>query len=613
MIPCAEPPRSVGFLDAGRLLAIQTRSSVRLCSVGAGTTRLLPLAPGTIPVTVAYSPASGATMAVATQTNVFLFVATTGRMQRLPLPAGEVPNHLVFSGDGRVLLLASPHVLRLWDVAGAALRDRSIRTPQEIEGVTCSRNGEVLAAWGGRTAWVWSARTGKLVGTPLDHGAELRSVVFSGAGQAQVMTTSSDRIRFWDARTGRSELSPLVSPGGMGLVAADLTRARLAASVPGPIVRIWKISAARLPVRLMRSETLQDACFAPGGNELLTADLDTCRVWDPALGVPRGTARPLLKSGYRAAFSDDARLVATAGTGTVRLWEVQSGRMTVLPGKVDGRETCLSVSPRGRWVAVGTSRPGAQIWDAATGRAGFTSLTLHAAPRRFAFSDDERFLVSTGQNSLEVSDLATHLSISPLFLDERLLWAGFVPGGSVLIAASGTRLFRWDLARAGSHPDSLSLPALIRAVTIDPSGRRLAVSTADQLVRMCDLVRLRISGSPLRHTDRVHALAFSPNGELLVTCQGGSRVVLWDLHTEQPCGRPLDLREDVLRLEFHPTGSSLAIRTSNAMYLWRIPVATDSFDRMQQRTWLSLDTRDTSRGVEAIPAAEWCQLRDRLR
>lgn len=612
-LPCKEEPRSVGFLNHGKLLALQMTDSIRLCPVNGGTERRLPLAPGLAPVKVVYAPAAGKALAVATQTGVFLYTPATGHLQRVPLPLGETAPYLSFSRDGRVLLLGSMERVRLWDVARGVLRPVSLRPPRDAEGVACSPDGARVASWSEKTVWVWSARTGQRLGPALTSGAELRSVAFSPLDPNEVLTTTADQVWCWDAKTGRQKRPPLVSLGGWGASAWDPRRTRLAVSTPGAVVRIWKTSSENSTVReLTRSETLQEASFTPDGQTLVTAELDRYRVWDTARGAARSPAHLLGSPVYRAAFSGDARLLATTGPDAVRLWDVPTGRMTILPGPLRGPGTSLAVSPRGRWVAVGTDPPGVRIWEAATGQPVVPPRTCQEDPQRLVFSDDDRFLVALGMNTVEVMDLGGNLLIRPLRLPDRM-WADFVPGTQVLILAGGSRVYRWDLGQRDSQPDLLNLPARVSAMTVNAAGRRLAVATADQRVQVYDLKSLRAFGPPLRHTGRVHALAFSPDGRLLATCESRSRVTIWNTRTGQPCGRPVDLHEDVLRLMFHPAGDTLALRTSSAAYLWRLPAVTDSRERLQQRTWLSLDARDTSRGVEAIPAPEWRLMRDRLR
>jgi eukaryotic-like serine/threonine-protein kinase len=76
----------------------------------------------------------------------------------------------------------------------------------------------------------------------------------------------------------------------------------------------------------------------------------------------------------------------------------------------------------------------------------------------------------------------------------------------------------------------------IRSLAISPEGRRALSASADQTVRLWDV----LSGQELRcfkgHSDEVTAVAFSPDGKLAASAGRDRCVRLWDVHTGEARG-----------------------------------------------------------------------------
>ncbi len=229
---------------------------------------------------------------------------------------------------------------------------------------------------------------------------------------------------------------------------------------------------------------------------------DALRRAMPAMRIERVLKDPNLDAAHAgtawsAAFTPSGQRVASAGNdGTVKIWEVLSGRLiqtiqVFTPASDEYGVTAIAFSPNGKTLA------------AATG-------------------DGRIFLYSTTDWE-ELDELNAHKGV---------IWGlTFSPDGNFLASGGADTVVRlWDLTNNRLALELKGHTGTVEALTFNNDGSRLASAGADKVALVWDTGSARIVYSLVGHTGIVNGVAFSPDGKRLATAGGEDRTIrIWDM------------------------------------------------------------------------------------
>ncbi len=490
-------------------------------------------------------------------------------------------------------LYESSAELTLWDSA----RKEIIRTHARVyEPVAVSSDGDLFACLESPAGAVVirDMRTGEVIGTP-PHPGTIFTLAFSPDGNrlaAGVGSGPKDAAAVvWDVETGRVVCRCSGYQAPVGLVAFNPDGGQLAAAsqAPNELV-LWDATDGHEIRRFSQAGEIRAMAFSPRGDLLASTDSHHIVFWDVATGTARRTIsrqndRPsedYLDTTwgndyvFAIAFSRDGRYLAAGatgsirerherirrpGAGTVRLWEVGTGRQVLLLRGGIGRAYSLSFSPDGRRIAWCGRENGLTVCDLERLQ---TAMSLRGEGL-VAVSPDGR-LVACCDGRAHIYETASGRLV------QRLLGEGIFNALGVAFSHDGKRIAgglvggTWDVpiweVATGRKVGSLKAEGPAFGIAFSPDDR-LVLLAHGQRLRVCEATTGNVVFEP-KSQDKIYCGAFSPDGSRLATgglksvYVSGGEVVVWDVATWKPVRRFSGLFNGATSVAWNHDGSQIA-------------------------------------------------------
>ncbi|HEU5475284.1 MAG TPA: WD40 repeat domain-containing protein [Actinophytocola sp.] len=475
---------------------------------------------------VAFSP-DGQTLAIASGDDTLRLLDITD--PHTPVALATLPGHrngvasVTFSPDGHTLATGGgDHAVRLWNVTNRRNPSESavlVGHADLVNAVTFSPDGRLLASASyDHTARLWDPARATPLSVLGEHTDLVYSAAFSLDGRTLATASADNTARLWDLTDpGKpTTVSILVSHAGGSLdtnaiatVAYSPDGRTLATGSYDHTVRLWDLPESASTGRV---GSIRPLLPSPDGRGLHAvtagASVHFWNITDRSRLTDRVTTAPIGNiPDATAAFSADARLLATTTDNSIRLWEFADPRhlipvATLTPAQTADDVNVPAFSPDGHLlIVVGVRKRLARLWDITDpGKPVLLAdfpLTSHTnSLNSVRFSPDSRYLVTAG------------------FDHSVRFWKLDDPRHPT------------EFAAVGGHTNAVTM------VAFSPDQHTMATASFDNTVRLWDVT------DPLRpteiatltgHTGFVEAVEFSPDGHLLATGSDDRTARLWDI------------------------------------------------------------------------------------
>jgi len=575
-----------------------------------------------------------------------LWDVATGQMVRRfepPAPeegAGFSPTAFSFSPDGK-LLAAVGHegekagLIRLWDVAGSRVSWRlqgqaALRAPFAF-----SPDGKMFATVNATNELcLWDTTTGRTLRRLSGQIEALEALVFSPDGSRLVSGNDKGTMRLWDLTTGRQvagyavvSRAVLFSPDGQTLAIADAGQhIRLYEAKTGKELHTLEASfltgASLKPSFLVATQGAGwPIAFSPDGRTLAALTTgSSVRRWSVATGEEVPLPGENVATSQAVALSPNGKLLASAGSGEVRLWEAASGKhLRRLAGSTAGGAPAGHVGNSGPWclifssdskrLAAGWGDGRVTVWDVAAAKLLWRAAAYEGAALSVVFAPGDAVLLSGGVGSQVIWwDAATGRKLrtwSPV-ADESESLREFVtvaPDARVAVGAvSPAGVSLWELATGKRRG---IIPAGHPFLPFAPDGRSVAVAVGQE-IRLIDLAR----GDAVRVFNagsQVSKPTFSPDGRRLFAACGDGTLRAWETATGTCLGRLAAPVSSGSELAFAPDGQGVVtVCEDSTILLWDAvgpftrPRPTHVGDRELMECWDALAADDATRAGASL-------------
>ncbi|MBI2929390.1 MAG: protein kinase, partial [Verrucomicrobia bacterium] len=477
------------------------------------------------------------------------------------------------------------------NVAQRALEDANLKRATELIGKylprSDAREGGAFSTLNGRLPatredlrgfewrYLWQQCQGDEITVIPVHTRGLMCVDFSPDGTWLATAGEDKMVKVWDLSTRGlfKALEPFQATISWYALAFSAPEGKFLAASDGRTVRVWETTTWEKRASMDGSFPL---AFSPDAKTLAFRNTNGITLWDSEARQANGTLTEDFEPGDGPfAFSPDNRFLAAASKRKVLLYDAQSKAMIrsfpeeALRSNSDSEPNSLGFFPDGRFLAAGYWDGTLKIWELESGRSATEVQAHECCLRGLSISPDGTQLASTGDQMVKIWRISRIQNAAPA-LELLAAFKGhlgvvydvkFSPDGQTLATASYDGTARlWPVLPKPEGGDEL--PEACLPIWFAPDGRTLATLNNDRTVQFWDVTTLRPASSPLeitRQADLAGAAAISSDGKTLAVGLKNGVVELWDLTTRH---RMKVLKGDgsaVLHLSFSPDNRRLAV------------------------------------------------------
>lgn len=438
--------------------------------------------------------------------------------------------------------------------------------------------------------WERGALTPRLT---LAHPEAVWALLFVDGGRSLVTACDDGIVRTWGLADGRQNHPPLEHPRPVRCLASypESDDAILTGCADGEI-RVWNRTSgvARLPTMRLHSEivglgvTTTDGTVTAGGR---AGEIQTFLLSD---GTSQGGPISVETEIATLGLSPDGKTIGVGCEDNLtRLYDRATGTMVGLPLEHRGTVRSLAFGEHEPILLTGCQDDTARVWEFHSRRRTRGDAELHfrnpekassATPepiRTLKFGRDAgTLLVAVSHGVGLIKSPGSEPVGTPISVPDTVAQAALSPDNSRIATVGGPYL-RLCPVGAGDGPlrsINLGPGATGTSVSYDPTGRFLAVGTAEHGVRLFDLPGGTPRGEWLDHDGEVRAVAFSDDGRRLLSA-GGLFIRVWDVETGISIGTQINHSGPVYDAVFNRDASLvLAGGENNTARYWNPETGT---------------------------------------
>ncbi len=276
------------------------------------------------------------------------------------------------------------------------------------------------------------------------------------------------------------------------------------------------------------------------------------------------------------AFSPDGtEALSGSQDGTLRLWDLASGKcLLIFEGHSQG-VTSVAFSPNGTLALSGSEDKTLKLWNLASGKCVRTFKGHSRGVRSVAFSPDGTQALSGSEDkTLKLWDLASGKCLQTFdgFFRGHSSWVtsvAFSPDGTRVLSGSWDKTLKlWDLGSGKCIRTLKGHSRDVTSVVFSPDGTQALSGSLDETLKLWDLASGKCVQTSEGYSWPLASVVFSPDGTQALA--GAFSLYLWDLASSGKCLRKVGWHSlPVTSVAFSPDGTqALSGSDDNTLKLW---------------------------------------------
>ena len=278
---------------------------------------------------------------------------------------------------------------------------------------------------------------------------------------------------------------------------------------------------------------------------------------------------------------DGAYLASGSNDNTIKIWEVETGRLLrTLTGHTD-KVCSVAFAPNGKYLASGSNDETIKIWEVTTGNC-IRTLTGHTSyVKSVMYSPNGKYLATgSWDDTIKLWELETGECIKTLTGHTGYIESvAYSSDGKYLASASYDKTVKlWEVATGECVKTLSGHTDIVRSVSFAPDNKYIASGSSDETIKIWMIASGNCIKTLREHTSSVDSLVYSPDGKYLASASILG-VKLWEVVSGN-CIKTLSGKESIA---YSPDGAYLASAYSG-IKIFKMPsgecikeIANDSF------------------------------------
>jgi len=235
-------------------------------------------------------------------------------------------------------------------------------------------------------------------------------------------------------------------------------------------------------------------------------------------------------------YSPDGAYIASASRDkTIKIWEVETGRLLRTLTEHTDAVNSVAYSPDGAYLASGSWDCTVKIWEVETGNC-IKTLTEHtSAVNSVAYSSDGRYLASGGSwdKTIKLWDVASEICIKTFVgHTDSVHSVAYSPDGRYLASGSDDSTIKiWDVASGECLKTLYGHMSDVNSICYSPDGTYLASGSQDKTIKIWNVASGKCTKTVEGASYSVKSVSFSPDGAYLASGGFSDGAKLWELST----------------------------------------------------------------------------------